>query len=144
MAATISFPTPQRTRCGFSAAPTPITEVVITCVDETGAPSRVERAIVAAEDTWESKEWIGSILKIRRPRVRMIRHPPPSVPRARRTAQVIRAQRGTSTAADSPAANLLGILRTLDEALADGDVTAAADAAAAAHDAAHDLDHDHG
>ena len=47
-------------------------------------------------------------------------------------------------AADSPAANLLGILRTLDEALADGDVTAAADAAAAAHEAAHDVGDDHG
>lgn len=47
-------------------------------------------------------------------------------------------------AAGTPEANLLGILRTLDEALTDGDLTAAADAAAAAHEAAHELDHDHG
>ena len=44
-------------------------------------------------------------------------------------------------AAGTPEADLLGILRTLDEALLDGDVMAAADSAAAAHDAAHDLDH---
>jgi copper(I)-binding protein len=47
-------------------------------------------------------------------------------------------------ATGTPEANLLGILRALDEALADDDLAAAAEAAAAAHDAAHDLDPGHG
>src|SRR5512137_220465 len=99
----ICVPTDHVTFLGFSAAPTPITDIVITWVDETGAPARVEIAIDEDEKNCESKEWMGSILKILRPRVFMIRHPPLMVPNASRIAQMILAQSGTSAAVMSPA-----------------------------------------
>ena len=75
---------------GFSAAPTPSTDIVMIWVDDTGAPAHVDTAMDADEKTCESNEWIGSILKILRPSVFMIRHPPLRVPAAMRIAQVTR------------------------------------------------------
>ena len=99
----ICVPTDHVTFLGFSAAPTPSTDIVMTWVDDTGAPARVYIAMEEDEKNCESKEWMGSILKILRPRVFMIRHPPLIVPRASRIAQMILAQSGTSASVMSPA-----------------------------------------
>ena len=57
----ICVPTDHFTFLGFSAAPTPITDIVMTWVDDTGAPARVEIARDEDEKNCESNEWMGSI-----------------------------------------------------------------------------------
>src|SRR5512136_336937 len=105
MAKRICFPTDHFTFFGLSAAPAPITDMTITCVEETGAPARVEIPIDEAEKNWESNEWTGAILKIRLPSVFMIRQPPETVPAASSTAHKNRTQNGTSGTADWLVAN---------------------------------------
>jgi hypothetical protein len=56
MATRISLPTDNFTFLGFSAAPAPVTDIVITCVEETGAPAKVEKARDAVEKNCESNE----------------------------------------------------------------------------------------
>ena len=52
----ICVPTDHVTFLGFSAAPTPSTDIVITWVDDTGAPARVDIAMDDDEKNCESKE----------------------------------------------------------------------------------------
>jgi hypothetical protein len=56
MAIRICFPTDHFTFLGFTAEPTPITDIVITWVDDTGAPARVEMAMEEEEKNCESNE----------------------------------------------------------------------------------------
>src|SRR6476620_11616521 len=74
--------TPQRTAEKRLVAPTPITDVVMMCVVETGAwkTNAVVYSTDAATDS-AAKPRGGSRWMIRRPRVRMMRQPPDQVPR---------------------------------------------------------------
>jgi hypothetical protein len=87
----ISLPTDQRTLRGFTAAPTPMIVDDMTCVEEMGAPATVEKAMDRPEESWDSSEWMGRTRKILEPKVRIILHPPLSVPLPRRAAQATRA-----------------------------------------------------
>ena len=71
------FPaTPQRTADTRLAAPAPITPPLITCVVESGNPKCEDARITAAPAPEAENPWAGSILMIRVPTVRMMRHPP--------------------------------------------------------------------
>ena len=69
--------TPQRTADSRRVAPTPMIEVVVMCVVETGTANTVAVAIMTPEATvWAAKPPAGVSWMIRRPSVRMIRKPP--------------------------------------------------------------------
>ena len=68
--------TPQRTADRRLAAPAPMIAPEITCVVDSGKPTCEADRIAAAAVVCDAKPWAGSILMIRLPIVRMIRHPP--------------------------------------------------------------------
>src|SRR5579875_2598869 len=74
--------TPQRTADIRRVAPAPITAEVMTCVVETGAPKCAAVRRTADEVASAAKPRGGSSWMIRRPSVRMMRHPPAYVPAA--------------------------------------------------------------
>src|SRR5690349_20930875 len=96
------FATLHRTDETRSAAPTPMTLVATTWVVDTGMPAAVEPKRTAAEATCESKAWTGSSLKMRRPSVRMMGHPPPSVPAVMTSRTRTRTHTGTVDSEERP------------------------------------------
>ena len=87
--------TPQRTAERRLVAPTPMIAEVIVWVVEIGAPKarpatyRIEAAVVSAAKPCGGSRWM-----MRRPRVRMMRHPPAYVPREMTTADITSTQIG--------------------------------------------------
>jgi hypothetical protein len=69
--------TPQRTAESRRVAPTPMIEVVVMCVVETGTAKTVAVVIMTPDATvWAEKPPAGVSWMIRRPSVRMMRNPP--------------------------------------------------------------------
>ena len=76
-ATTMSPATPQRTALRRFVAPTPMMEVVIVCVVETGAPKPMAATYRNPAATLSAtKPWAGSRSMTFEPRVAMIRVPP--------------------------------------------------------------------
>ena len=84
------------------AAPTPMMEPETTCVVETGRWSIVAEKMTTAEFRSAAKPWVGCILKILPPTVRMIFQPPTLVPRAMARAQRNLTIVGTSSVSMTP------------------------------------------
>src|SRR3954470_21126472 len=80
-ARTILPATPQRTADSRRVAPTPMIDVVVMWVVDTGTANTVAVAIMTPEATvWAAKPPVGVSWMTRRPRVRMMRNPPEYVP----------------------------------------------------------------
>ena len=60
-----------------------------------GSPKADAPNITAAEVSWALKAWMGRILKMAKPTVRTMRHPPERIPRVMMVAQESITQKGT-------------------------------------------------
>ena len=75
-AATILPATPQRTADSRRVAPTPMIDVVMMCVVDTGTANTSRCVIITEATVWAANPSAGVSWMIRRPSVRMIRKPP--------------------------------------------------------------------
>src|SRR3954468_10436400 len=95
--------TPQRTADSRRVAPTPMIDVVVMCVVDTGTAKTVAVAIMTPDATvWAAKPPAGWSWITRRPSVRMMRNPPEYVPALMARAEARMTQSGTSKVAISP------------------------------------------
>src|SRR5579885_3245560 len=95
-AVTIVPATFQRTFDDRHDAPTPRIADEITCVVESGKPSREATSITAPADVSAAKPWIGLSSVSRVPIFLMIRQPPAAVPQAIAPPESTITQSGTS------------------------------------------------
>jgi len=79
------------------AAPTPMMDMVMTCVVETGIPSIAVPSNTLAPAVSAAKPWTGWSFTSLWPSVRMMRQPPMAVPAAIVSAQIIFIQRGIAS-----------------------------------------------
>jgi hypothetical protein len=69
----------------LKALPTPMTELLITCVVLTGAPIAFEKRRTVTDAMWDASECIGRTRKISNPTVLIIFVPPRAIPAVRAT-----------------------------------------------------------
>src|SRR5438067_7324501 len=112
-AAMMLAPRAQRTADSLRAAPTPMTEPVITWVVLTGSPMRVAPWITLAPINCAENAVAGSSFKLLHPSVRMIRHPPAYVPNAIVAADSTTTQRGTWNLGRSPDATNASVIAAM-------------------------------
>ena len=103
--------TPQRTADRRRVAPTPMIEVVVMCVVDTGTAKTVAVVTMTLDATvWAAKPPVGVSWMIRRPMVRMMRKPPAYVPALIAAAAASTTQKGTSKVSISPAVNSASVM----------------------------------